>query len=342
MDNDYTKYLTNYPISHADKVGVSKKEKKYNVLFVNHKIKKCGVYQYGVRLFTILKESEKINWVFKEMDCYDEYINEIHNTAYDLIFYNYHPQIMQWLNPFNIQRSVKNIGLQHDLVENDIFDTTLRLDCTLQERPNRYNIQRPIFENVDKLLENYTPFSKEFSDFLDYGKDTNIQIFGSFGFGFKRKNFDQIVKYVCDNCNEAIIKFVMPRADTAPFDAYIIDECLSEIKKPGIKLIITHEFVDEIDIVKFLQTTTMNIFMYQTYLSAGVSSVIDYALSVKTPIAITNSSWFRHIYSEEIDVSVNYLNHILKHSFAVCDKYREKFSNKNLIDTVDKHVINNI
>lgn len=346
MDNNYKKYLTSYPIlpsfSHADKVGVSKKEKKYNVLFVNHKIKKCGVYQYGVRLFTILKESENINWVFKEMDCYDEYINEIHNTAYDLIFYNYHPQIMQWLNLFNIQKRVKNIGLQHDLVENDIFDTTLRLDCTLDERPNRYNIQRPIFENVDKLLENYTPFSEEFAEFLNYGKDTNIPIFGSFGFGFKRKNFDQIVKYVCDNCDEAIIKFVMPRADTAPFDAYIIDECLSEIKKPGIKLVITHEFVNEIDIVKFLQTTTMNIFMYQTYLSAGVSSVIDYALSVKTPIAITNSSWFRHIYSEEIDVSVNYLNHIFKHSSSHCDKYREKFSNKNLIDTVDKHVINNI
>ena len=65
IDNDYTKYLANYPILDY------KKEKKYNVLFVNHKIKKCGVYQYGVRLFTILKESEKINWVFKEMDCYD-------------------------------------------------------------------------------------------------------------------------------------------------------------------------------------------------------------------------------------------------------------------------------
>ena len=336
IDNDYTKYLANYPILDY------KKEKKYNVLFVNHKIKKCGVYQYGVRLFTILKESEKINWVFKEMDCYDEYINEIHNTAYDLIFYNYHPQIMQWLNPFNIQKRVKNIGLQHDLDENDIFDTTLRLDCTLDERPNRYNIQRPIFENVDKLLENYTPFSEEFAEFLNYGKDTKIPIFGSFGFGFKRKNFDQIVKYVCDNCDEAIIKFVMPCADTVQFDAYIIDECVSEMKKPGINLLITHEFVDEIDIVKFLQTTTMNIFMYETYLSAGVSSVIDYALSVKTPIAITNSSWFRHIYSEEIDVCVNNLNHILKHSSSVCDKYREKYSNKNLIDTVDKHVINNI
>ncbi len=132
------------------------------------------------------------------------------------------------------------------------------------------------------------------------------------------------------------------RADTRNFDVYIIDECVSEIKKPGIKLVITHEFVNEIDIVKFLQTTTMNIFMYGTCLSAGVSSVIDYALSVKTPIAIVNTSWFRHIYSEEIDVSVNYLNHILKHSSSHCDKYREKFSNKNLIDTVDKHVINNI
>jgi hypothetical protein len=86
----------------------------------------------------------------------------------------------------------------------------------------------------------------------------------------------------------------------------------------------------------------MNIFMYETHESAGVSSVIDYALSVKTPIAITKSSWFRHIYSEEIDVGVKDINHILKYSRAVCDKYREEFSNQNLIDTVDRHVINNI
>lgn len=351
MDNDYTKYLTNYPISppcsQADFVGVSplpvqKKEKKYKVLFVNHKIKKCGVYQYGIRLFDILKKSENINWVFLEMDCYAEYINEIQSAKYDLIFYNYHPMIMRWLNPFNIQRRVKNIGLQHDLVENDIFDVTLRLDCTLKERPNRFNIQRPIFEDVDKLLENYTPNSKDFAEFLDIGKGKNTPIFGSFGFGFKRKNFDHIVKYVCNNCDEAIIKFVMPNADTQPFDEQIIGECIQELKKPNIKLLIYRDFVDELDIVKFLQTTTMNIFMYDTHESAGVSSVIDYALSVKTPIAITDSSWFRHIYSEEIDVGVKDINHIFKYSHAVCDKYRDAFSNKNLIDTVDRHVINNI
>jgi hypothetical protein len=353
MENDHTKNLTNYPIlprvTHADFVGVSplqmqtcKKEKKYKVLFINHKIKKCGVYQYGIRLFDILQKSENIKWVFLEMDCYAEYLNKIHNTNYDLIFYNYHPMIMRWLNPFNIQRRVKNIGLQHDLVENDIFDVTLRLDCTLKEMPNRFNIQRPIFEDVDKLLENYTPISNEFAEFLDIGKDKNIPIFGSFGFGFKRKNFDHIVKYICDICDEAIIKFVMPNADTQSFDEEIIGECIQQLKKPNIKLLIYRNFVDELDIVKFLQTTTMNIFMYETHESAGVSSVIDYALSVKTPIAITKSSWFRHIYSEEIDVGVKDINHILKYSRAVCDKYREEFSNQNLIDTVDRHVINNI
>ena len=134
----------------------------------------------------------------------------------------------------------------------------------------------------------------------------------------------------------------MPRADTDPFDEYIIGECMEELKKPNVKLFISYEFVDEIDIVKFLQTTTMNVFMYESHVSAGVSSVIDYALSVKTPIAITNSSWFRHIYSEEIDIGVKDINHILKYSSAVCDKYRELFSNKNLIDTVDKHIIDNI
>jgi hypothetical protein len=345
MENDYATYMTNYPILTPLCVlneKMCKKENKYKVLFINHKIKKCGVYQYGIRLFNILKKSENINWDFKEMDCYAEYTNEIDNTTYDLIFYNYHYETMEWLNPHNIQRRVKNIGLQHDLVENDIFDTTLRLDCTLDEMPNRFNIERPIFEDVDALLKNYSPSSKKFAEFLDFGKDKNLPIFGSFGFGLKRKNFDHIVKYVCENSDKAIIKFIMTNTDTAPFDEEIISYCIAELKNPKIQLVIYRDFADELDIVKFLQTNTMNIFMYESHESAGVSSVIDYALSVKTPLAITNSSWFRHIYSEEIDVNEKNINHILKYSSTFCDKYREKFSHTNLIKTVDMHIINNI
>lgn len=303
------------------------------VLFINHKLKRCGVYQYGVRLYNILKKSQNVEWVFREVDCYEEYLNELINDYYDAVFYNYHPDIMKWLNRENIPKCIKNIGLQHDLVENDIFDITLRLDPTLVERENRFNIPRPIFENINKT---HISKSEKFSDFLKNGKESGLPIFGSFGFGLKRKNFDKIVKYVCANYDEAIIKFVMPTAETIQFDECVIDDCYRELIKPGVKLLIYRDFVDEDDIIYFLDSTSLNIFMYESYLCAGVSSVIDYALSVKTPIAITNSSWFRHIYCEDIDIEIKDINYIIKHSPCVCHKYRELFSNKNLIQVVEK------
>jgi hypothetical protein len=56
-------------------------------------------------------------------------------------------------------------------------------------------------------------------------------------------------------------------------------------------------------------------------LLAGLASSIDYALSVKKPLGICDSSWFRHIYSEDIDVYKTNINEIISKSSYYCDKY---------------------
>jgi hypothetical protein len=303
------------------------------VLFLNHKLKKCGVYQYGTRLFDILSKSSENTYVFKEVENYNEYISILNNIHYDAILYNYHPHIMGWLNNHTIQKRTKNIGLQHDLTENDLFDTTLRLDTTLPERPNRYNIPRPIFENVDKMLENYTPSTERIKQFIQFS-EPNVPVFGSFGFGFRRKGFVQMVQLINHQYDSAIIKLVMPHADTVPSDRGIVEECCHMITKPNIKLLITHDFFDEKDLLMFLKSNTMNVFLYETHPSAGVSSVIDYALSVKTPIAISNASWFRHIYADEICVNCCPLMDIMN-TTKQSEKMLEQFSHTNLIKKVD-------
>ena len=45
------------------------------ILFLNHKIIKCGVYQYGLRLSEIIKKSKNMNFIYKEVDSFDEYIS---------------------------------------------------------------------------------------------------------------------------------------------------------------------------------------------------------------------------------------------------------------------------
>ncbi len=312
-------------------------------LFLNSKLKKCGVHQYGIRLFDILKKSKNVEYIYLELDTYKEYQIIIEHEEYDMILYNYHPhhRVMGWLNEQNIQRKTKNIGLQHDLQENNIFDITLRLDVTLEERINRYNIPRPIFEDIDKLLEDYEPSSEKIKQFISYAEE-KVPIFGSFGFGFNRKGFDKIVKLINDSYEKAIIKIVMPHAETEPSDPDVIPKCFNNITKNGITLMITDIFLSENDILYFLRSNTMNIFMYETHPSAGLSSVIDYALSVKIPLAINDASWFRHIYSDEINVFKTPIQEIVNVSEDYCKQYLDKFSNANLIDKIDTLILENI
>ena len=330
LDIDLCKYKEQYHV------------RSITVLFVNHKIKKCGVYQYGLRLYEILKKSKSINFVFCEIETYDEYMYQLSLYNYDLILYNYHEAIMKWLNKNNIQKNVKNIGLQHDLIEYDIFDVTLRLDTTLIERENRYNIQRPIFENIDDILKDHKVYSQSFNDFLNYNEGPDVPIFGSFGFSAHRKRFNKIVELVCKNYDKAIIKLLLTNSDTGPPHIGIIESCYENLTKSGVKLLINQEFVEENDVLTFLNSNSMNIFLNESYLNAGVSSVIDYALSVNRPLAICESSWFRHIYHDEICVDKTNIKDIMNNSNYICKKIRDLFSNKKLIKTVNNIIIDNL
>jgi hypothetical protein len=82
----------------------------------------------------------------------------------------------------------------------------------------------------------------------------------------------------------------------------------------------------------------MNIFMYDnSHPNSGVSSVIDYAISVKRPIAISDIHWFRHMYKDEICVSKRNINYIYENSLQYINKITEQFSNQNLINKIDEN-----
>jgi hypothetical protein len=80
----------------------------------------------------------------------------------------------------------------------------------------------------------------------------------------------------------------------------------------------------------------MNIFLYNDdHSESGVSSVIDYAISVKKPLAISNSHWFRHVYSDEICVNKKNIHEIFINSQKYVNEICNKFKNTNLIDKID-------
>lgn len=308
---------------------------KISVLFLNHKVHNCGVYQYGKNVYEILQKDSEINYFYKEIDSYQEYCSILsENADSNAIIYNYHASTMSWLNSDNIQRMVINIGIPHESPEH-LFDIICNIDPTAPEELNRFSLPRPIYENIDELLTDYNPTTKSIKEFIEYSEE-GVPIFGSFGFGFTFKGFDKIITIINEQFDSAIIKFIIPGAyfdgNRDNTNSTIRNLCESVPKKSTIKLMIIHEFCSNEDILYFLKSNTMNIFLYDKLEGRGISSVLDYAISVKKPFAISDSNMFRHIYSDEICVYKTSINDCMNYFEKHCELFLRENSNNNLIN----------
>jgi hypothetical protein len=298
-------------------------------LFINNSDKQCGVYQYGTRLFNILKKTDDIKYVYKEITSLNDYMS-ISIKNLDGIIYNYNGSTMQWLTPQTIQKSIINIGIPHESPGN-MFDKICEIDPTSMINGKLYTIPRPIFENInyDINISNAT-----IKDFITSYKDANIPIFGSFGFGFRSKGFDKIITMVNEQYEEAVIKLVITQAKYNIYDteAYDIKNDLINIPvKKGIRVLITNDFFSEEEILLFLHTNTMNLFLYDQQNGRGISSAVEYALSVKKPFGISDSYMFRHIYNDSVCVYKRSIEECMVNSISVIDRFLHENSHSALI-----------
>ena len=295
-----------------------------NVLFLNHKEKQCGVYQYGKRTADILKKSERYNFIYCEVDSKDDFFYYAFWNNPIAIFYNYHPSTMSWLSDelTDMYSQVVHCGLYHE-GSNPYgikFDAYVAVDSTYCDSATMFSVPRPLFENIH--------FDKLKSD---------VPVISSFGFGFGNKGFGRVVKAVNDEFDEAIIRLHIPRAFYGDRNGELSENvfigCQKEMVKPNIKLEITTDFKSDDELLKFLSESTINVFLYDEMMGRGLSSVIDYALSVKVPIAISKTDMFRHIYnvSPSICIEDRGLSAIIE-SGDVLGAHRLKWSNKNLIE----------
>jgi hypothetical protein len=79
----------------------------------------------------------------------------------------------------------------------------------------------------------------------------------------------------------------------------------------------------------------MNLFLYDSLEGKGIASVTDYALSVRTPFAISDSTMFKHLYSDEVCVYKRPIRVCMKHSLAHSQAFVEKNSVNRLIKKFD-------
>ena len=250
---------------------------------------------------------------------------------------------MPWLNTNTIFKKTKNIGIPHES-NGDMFYIIFSINPDEQETNKIFNIPRPIYENIDNLVDNYQITNDKIKNFINYNEGLDVPIFGSFGFGFLNKGFDKIIQIVNDNYDCAIIKLVITFAHFDPNrDAninHILQICNSIIIKPNIKLMILTDFFTNEEVLLFLASNTCNIFLYDKMNGRGISSTIDYAISVEKPFVISDSYMFRNIYSDDICVYKTNIKIAIENSKKMGPILFKKYSNKKLIDKIDDIIIN--
>lgn len=321
------------------------------VLFITHKKTQCGVYDFGLSIVNVLKQSSKFNFIHAECDSFTELQAAIELNKPTAIVYNYIPKVMPWAASKIAPRLLKNnltdiyipqIGIMHEFTQtvsdkatnyknkylpgfssrltNSIFDFYIAPDPTLLlKNPFVYKTGRliPVYENKFKVSNELT--------------------IGSFGFATNNKGFEDIIELVQNEFDEATIRLNISSADFGDKEGIqaklIADNCKSLVKKPGIQLKITHDFLDKNTLLDFLAQNTCNVFLYKDKQNRGISSTIENAMAVKIPIAVSDSIMFRHVLdtTPSICVSSTNLKTIISNGFKPLQKHYDEWNEANLL-----------
>jgi len=324
------------------------------ILFVSHKKAQCGVYEFGKSITDVLQHSKRYQFIRVECSSLVELQTAIAKNAPVGIIYNYYPSVLPWvatkiapkLYKNNIASlSIPQIGIIHEITQrvadaatnykkrllfggashliNSLFDFYIAPDPTLL-------LRNPLVYKTGRMIPSY---QNNFPVPLK-------PVIGSFGFGTPKKGFENIVRLVQQEYDEAVIRFNIPAADFGGDKQGvrargIAEKCKSLITKPGVQLIVTHEFMDDKTMLDFLAQNTVNVFLYEHDMTSGkgLSSAIDNAMAVQRPIVVSDGVMFRHIFDVEPSVCVtkNDLKTIIKNGFAPLKKHYNEWNAENLL-----------
>lgn len=296
------------------------------VLILNHNRVKCGTYQMAKRIYEIASRSTQVEYFYKEINSKVEYKVATAQLKPEFELINYHWDRMPWLRDKDLTRDSKHYFIYHDGSMLHKYDKYLFF--------GGYDL-----ENKDALDKRVLLPRPLFDYYGEYPKNDILTI-GSFGFNSGYKKFSELVKLINNQLDEAIINLHMPFAfygeESGSRLADVINQCNKQITKPGIKLNITSEFLSDDNLLTFLANNDINIFYYQQQDNPGLSSVFDYALSVKRPIAINDCKMFRHVVNDDILLEKHSIKEILNLGTAPLEKFYEQWSTERFSKEMDK------
>jgi hypothetical protein len=304
------------------------------VLLLNHQHIKCGVYQFQKRIFDLASKSEKVDFFYRDLANKNDYLDAL-KLKPDYILYNWHWDRMPWLQIKDIteNKESKHYFFWHDgsifrAYDKYLFFGALDPRGTAIPENKRILLPRPLY--------NYNG---------EYPKN-NVPTIGSFGFAYHHKRFPELIALVHKTFTRAIINIHMPNpyyGDTPGNRlADILFKCRQQMRNRNIKVNISTNFLSDDELLSFLAKNDINVFNYALQNNPGLSSVFDYALSVKRPIAITNNMMFRHITSNDILLEKHSIKQIMERGTAPLEKFYSEWSTKVFTEKIEELFVEHI
>lgn len=297
------------------------------VLFLNHTQTHCGVYSFGKRLFDLASKSKTTEYVYRELETKEEYNRFLKEVAPEFIVYNWYPITMSWLTEDMI---ISNKNTKHYFIFHDGY---------MRQNFDKYLFSGAIGKDINLPSEKVVVLPRPLLKYSGAYPENKLPTIGSFGFGGWQKGFPDIAKYVAESFDKAIINILMPFAYFGDKDGIetkkIAERCHELNIYPGIELNIKHDFCSDEEVLTFLAGNDLNIFLYVSS-NQGLSSVLDFAVSVKRPIALRNDPMFKHLYKDEICVDNFTIKEILEKGITPLQEYYDKWNIDNFANEVDK------
>lgn len=288
------------------------------VLIINPPDPVCGVACFGETINSILQHSEKHGYTLCSS-------NKIPHDEFDAVIINYHEKLFPWLNNQVIESwgvPCMAIGGHDCYPDFSALKFVLNCDSTSERTERNIPLPRPV--------KNFSPLP-----------DPDIVTIGSCGFDFSSKNYQHVATVVAQSYDEAKIHLHIPHhpyGEGIQNIAHVIKQQLWALNKPKITVEISTNFLNDGELITLLSMNTANVFLYPPYENEqrGLSSVIDKALSARKPIAISDSTMYRHINTEDkFLLSRHSLKEIISFGTDHIKPFWKAHSEERLIETVD-------
>ena len=309
----------------------SRKSVGKRILLVSNRSPRSQIHQYGINIAQMLSRSMRYSYAYAEVDDQHELDAEIMKSRPSAVIYNYHQLTMPWLSKETLKKyDCCQLGLTHGMTrpasesaEQGLFDYKLVPDPTFNSSNSQtFSLPRPVPSFGNQIAA------------------PTIPTVGSFSFSpMAVGDVERLINLVQDQFDEAKISFQIlgdsasKKTDTAD----LIARCNAFVRKPRIRLEIGHDIRTHTEILNFLTSNTINVFLSVENPAYGLSTATDYALAVQRPLAISRAAAFSHLFgvSPSICVENSSLGEIIDRDVAGLIPFSEEWSHSRFVMAVN-------